>query len=595
MATRFYSTSNTGAPANSPGFSAWTRTTEGVRRRMAPTKDGSALTNFSIWANTSPAANASALAVQFQSMPMAVGTAFVTTDTFKAQILVSESATNDNINRVTYSVKVYNGTTLQATLISLTTGPALEWATTNTNRQVTSTTLGANYTTVAGDYLIIEVGGSVDATGGTTVTGTMQFGSSSATDLPEDTTTTAADNCWFELSRTFTVGFEPLTGISSTGAAGTPPPSSAVPTTGSAGTTSAGTVTPSEALALTGSSGTASPGSLTVTPTLTITLKQAGSTIKTWTTLYTGTITDYTLPISAADLATISYPASNLTLTFEAEQLVETLIYEAGLVLPAAAAGPVTVAITGQASTSSAGTVTPSASVALTGSTATGATGTMAGGQSLTGASATAAPGTLTPTPQIPLSGISATSDSGALTPSLTVALAGETATGQTGNVGVSTPGGATLAGTQAIASDGTLTPSTTVALSGVSASGETGTAIARQDITVALAGEQADTATGTVTPHGITPQPRWPQDGGGWYYQSRQALAANDVTVALAGAVGYASTGRVRCRVVTRTRPMRMPVLEPVLAIPRYEPEPAIDYDAEMDAVLELLDLLDD
>lgn len=207
MATRFYFTSSATTPANSPGFAAWTRTTEGVRRIMSTNKDGTAMANKTAWANTSPAANGSALFVQFSSGELTPGIAFATTDTIKCVIRCLESAANDNINRTPLCLKVYNGTTLQATLKALGAyGPnTTEWNTALRNKQLADgDTLDTNYTTVAGDYLVLEVGGQVDATGGTSVTGTMSFGSSSASDLAENETGTAANNPWFEISRNLT-------------------------------------------------------------------------------------------------------------------------------------------------------------------------------------------------------------------------------------------------------------------------------------------------------------------------------------------------------------------------------------------------------
>ena len=207
MATRFYFTSSATTPPNSPGFAAWSRTTEGVRRMMSIDKDGSAMANKSMWANGTAAANQSALAVQFHSIPLAAGINFTTTDTIKCVIRCVESAANDNINRQPLCLKVYNGTTLQATLKALGAyGPnTTEWNTSLRNKQLADgDTLNTNYTTVAGDYLVLEVGGQVSSAGGTSVTGNMSFGSNSASDLAENETGTAANNPWFEISRDLT-------------------------------------------------------------------------------------------------------------------------------------------------------------------------------------------------------------------------------------------------------------------------------------------------------------------------------------------------------------------------------------------------------
>jgi hypothetical protein len=203
MATRWYFTSSATTPANSPAFGAWTRTTEGVRRIMATTKDGTAMASKTIWANGAAAADESALAIQFSSDTLPVGTAFTTSQTIKCYIRCNESAGNDNINRQPIRVAVYNGTTLQATLKGLGhIGPnTTEWPTTLTNKTLADgDALAANYTSVSGDYLVVEVGGQVSAAGGTSVTGTMSFGSDSGTDLGENESDTSAFNPWFEWS-----------------------------------------------------------------------------------------------------------------------------------------------------------------------------------------------------------------------------------------------------------------------------------------------------------------------------------------------------------------------------------------------------------
>jgi len=207
VSTRFYFSASL-VPPNSPGFAAWTRTTEGVRRKMDPRKDDSAMTGLNCWANGAVAANASALAVQFASRPMAAGVAFLTTNTIKCQVRCQESAINDNINRQPICVKVYNGTTLQATLVGLGhIGPGTtEWSSAvgGVNRTAADgdllTGLGGTYTTVDGDYLVVELGGQVSSAGGTSVTGTLSIGSNSGTDLGENETDTAENNPWFEIS-----------------------------------------------------------------------------------------------------------------------------------------------------------------------------------------------------------------------------------------------------------------------------------------------------------------------------------------------------------------------------------------------------------
>lgn len=211
--TRFYLPSlptNAGVDIT-PGFAGWTVTTNMVRRTMAPIKTSSAMTDLTIGMGTG--ANTTQGFVQFISEPLASGIGFTTADTIKCYIRVLESAINDNINRQPICVKVYaaDGTTLQATLKALGhIGPTTtEWDTTTAESRslADGDVLDANYTTVAGDRLVVEVGGQVSSAGGTSVSGTMRFGDSAAADLDESEIDTGDDNPWFEISRTCT--FQP--------------------------------------------------------------------------------------------------------------------------------------------------------------------------------------------------------------------------------------------------------------------------------------------------------------------------------------------------------------------------------------------------
>jgi hypothetical protein len=173
---------------------------------MLPFPDKSSLGNKTAWAGTNPVANSTALFRQFVSEPMAAGVAFSTSDTIKAQARCQESATNDNINRAVLNVMVFSqdGSTRQAVLKDTAAwGPSTtEWSTSLVNRRFADgDTLASGYTTVEGDRLVVEFGGQISGTAGTSVTGTMHFGSIAAADLAEDDSDTGADNPWFEISR----------------------------------------------------------------------------------------------------------------------------------------------------------------------------------------------------------------------------------------------------------------------------------------------------------------------------------------------------------------------------------------------------------
>lgn len=108
----------------------------------------------------------------------------------------------------------------------------------------------------------------------------------------------------------------------------------------------------------------------------------------------------------------------------------------------------VTVALTGQTATFSAGTLTPSTATALTGQTATFTGGTLSPSTSigLTGRTATFAGGTLTPSLSIPLIGASSAFTSGAVTPNTSVPLVGQIATFTAGTFTPQVAGDVTVA-----------------------------------------------------------------------------------------------------------------------------------------------------
>lgn len=209
MATRFYLSSTAAIPIT-PVFTAgtdWGRVTEADRRFMSPFGDGSAKTAKTLGGGANIAANGTILARQYVSDPMAAGVAFSTSDTIKCVLRCNESAANDNINRSPIKVWVcsQDGTTERAVLKDLAhIGPnTTEWPTGQTRKQIADgDALTTGYTTVAGDRLVIELGAQVDGAGGTSVTGTINFGNDGTADMAEsEGSDTGTNNPWFEVSR----------------------------------------------------------------------------------------------------------------------------------------------------------------------------------------------------------------------------------------------------------------------------------------------------------------------------------------------------------------------------------------------------------
>ena len=165
-----------------------------------------------------------------------------------------------------------------------------------------------------------------------------------------------------------------------------------------------------------------------------------------------------------------------------------------------------TYALTGQKATSRAGTISPQVSIALTGQKATGHAGTIVSSQALTraltGQLATGHAGTLTPSPAISLSGGKVTSTAGTViaTVGQILALTGQKATSTAGTVTSSQAISRTLTGQKATGSAGTVTAtqSLTLALTGASAAATAGSPGLSSSLT--LAGRRATGATGTLT-----------------------------------------------------------------------------------------------
>ena len=210
MATRFYLPSS-GAAAVNPGFAAWDETASADRIRCVTTKSSTAMVSKTVAKGTGATR---ALVRQYVSDPIEAQT--IAAGTIKGQIRALESATNDNLDLVPICVKVYSndGSTLRGTILALGDYVAvLEFGTALTNRKIADGDATSSVVASDGDRIVIELGHK-NSTVGTSVSGDLNFGDNSATDLLENTTDTAANNPWVELSVTITfkaaAAFNPL-------------------------------------------------------------------------------------------------------------------------------------------------------------------------------------------------------------------------------------------------------------------------------------------------------------------------------------------------------------------------------------------------
>ena len=204
MATRFYlgGAAET-TPISPTPDSAWEDTTILARARARTTPSGRAMTTVSFADNN--AANRDVLFMQFVSHPLAGSQTITGSQALKAQALCKQRATTNNM-LLSLGIRVIaaNGTTVQKTVLSVTRDGAAADATALTNRQFTATSAVTNYTTVAGDYIVIEIGMSGDPNVGNDHDSDIRLGDAAASDLPEDDTDTSDLRPWVELVDTLT-------------------------------------------------------------------------------------------------------------------------------------------------------------------------------------------------------------------------------------------------------------------------------------------------------------------------------------------------------------------------------------------------------
>ncbi len=168
---------------------------------------------------------------QYISPPLDAGVVFTSgSTTVKMQAMMDEQSTADNINQCILGIRVIasDGSTVQATLLAVANyGTTTELANTTygsitagrNKKCADGDTVTASYTTVAGDYLVVEVGfastGATDGDPQAYYVGAdnngFNHGSTARSDCPVDETTV---NCiaWIEFSNTITSPGEPTPG-----------------------------------------------------------------------------------------------------------------------------------------------------------------------------------------------------------------------------------------------------------------------------------------------------------------------------------------------------------------------------------------------
>jgi hypothetical protein len=230
MATRFRLPSGTDDPIVAPSLQTYTHTGTAQLWNL-PQTDASVLITSGQTADLSDhLVTGDKIHAQFVSAPMAAGIAFSTSDTVKYAVQGLEThAANNLFIQLFVSVVSQDGNTVRATLRSkVNDGTEL---TTSLQSRTASHNLTSDYTTEAGDRLVVEfsVQGTPTNSGGTQGhNASLRWGSDGAGgDLAEnDAQTGTTLNPWIEFSTTITFGADAaLSGQAITSAHGSVTPS----------------------------------------------------------------------------------------------------------------------------------------------------------------------------------------------------------------------------------------------------------------------------------------------------------------------------------------------------------------------------------
>ena len=207
MATRFYLTKPaTTVPISPTPAGGWEDTSILARSLMWKTPIGAAMDTLTF--TDADDTDKDVLFRQFISYsPLAAGQTVTGAQAIKAQLLVKEGAGVNNMY-LTLGIRIIasDGSTVQKTVLTI-TRDNVEAATTLTNRQFTATSIAGNYTTVSGDYLVVEVGMGGDPAVTFSHGSQISLGDDAASDLPEDDTTTTNLRPWVQLTDTLTFGY----------------------------------------------------------------------------------------------------------------------------------------------------------------------------------------------------------------------------------------------------------------------------------------------------------------------------------------------------------------------------------------------------
>ncbi len=206
MTTRFLLPGTAASvPITPTADAAWEDTSILARLLMSTTtiSDAMATVSFSDSDNT----NKDILFRQMISAALTAGQTITGSQALKFQARCQETGTGKNMF-LTAGLRVLagDGSTVRKTVLAVTRDNLEASSIAITNRQFTATSAATDYTTVADDRLVLEIGMAGTPTSPFNHTSNIRLGDAAASDLSEDDTSTTDNRPWFELSDTRTFG-----------------------------------------------------------------------------------------------------------------------------------------------------------------------------------------------------------------------------------------------------------------------------------------------------------------------------------------------------------------------------------------------------
>lgn len=203
MATRLYLAWDTAAAVSPTPHSSWSRTTDMVRRKMTDTKGSTTLTNATL---ISVPGFTATLERQYVSTRMAAGVTFAASTTVSFPLQIEKDASGTTVNNFAVALRIVSsdGSTFQYG--GAVTAFANTYQTTMTETDIlnaTATFGSPDYTTVAGDRIVMEFG-HYDTNAGSPGKAGSRWGEN-GTDLTLGSGSTSTTvNPWIEFSNAIT-------------------------------------------------------------------------------------------------------------------------------------------------------------------------------------------------------------------------------------------------------------------------------------------------------------------------------------------------------------------------------------------------------